>query len=78
MKTVVSIPDALLKDVAALARRTNKSRSGLFTDALREYLVRHTQEEITALMNDALDEVDATNDPCLSTLAWRILERSKW
>jgi metal-responsive CopG/Arc/MetJ family transcriptional regulator len=78
MKTVVSIPDALLKDAAALARRTNKSRSGLFTDALREYLVRHTQEEITALMNDALDEVDATNDPCLSTLAWRILERSKW
>ena len=78
MKTVVSIPDALLKDAAALARRTNKSRGGLFTDALREYLVRHTQEEITALMNDALDEVDATNDPCLSTLAWRILERSKW
>ncbi len=78
MKTVVSIPDALLKDAAALARRTNKSRSGLFTDALQEYLARHTHEEITALMNDALDEVGATNDPCFSTLARRILERSKW
>lgn len=78
MKTVVSIPHDLLKDAERLARRNGKSRSRLLADALKEYLVRHTQDEITDAMNNALDEFGPTNDAGVSTLTKRILERSEW
>jgi metal-responsive CopG/Arc/MetJ family transcriptional regulator len=36
MKTAVSIPDDVFEGAERLARRTKKSRSQLFSDALRE------------------------------------------
>jgi metal-responsive CopG/Arc/MetJ family transcriptional regulator len=36
MKTAVSIPDDLFEQAEELARRSKKSRSQLFADALRE------------------------------------------
>ena len=47
MKTAVSIPDEVFEQVEKLAKRTKKSRSRLFTDALREYVARHSPDEIT-------------------------------
>src|ERR1700704_4101975 len=41
MKTAISIPNDLFDGAERLARRTRRSRSRLFTDALREYLARH-------------------------------------
>jgi metal-responsive CopG/Arc/MetJ family transcriptional regulator len=38
MKTAVSIPDALFEKVERLARREKRSRSELFSAALREYV----------------------------------------
>ena len=37
----VSIPDDVFEGAERLARRTNRSRSRLFSDALKEYLARH-------------------------------------
>jgi len=47
MKTAVSIPDELFRSAERLARRTKRSRSRLFSDALKEYLIRHSPDEIT-------------------------------
>ncbi len=41
MKTAISIPDDVFKVAERLARRTKKSRSQLFSDAVREYVARH-------------------------------------
>jgi metal-responsive CopG/Arc/MetJ family transcriptional regulator len=41
MKTAVSIPDEVYQGAERLARRTKKSRSRLYGDALKEYLARH-------------------------------------
>ena len=78
MKTAISIPDDLFEGAENLARRTKKSRSRLFRDALREYLARHTPDQVTEAMDKALAEVGAAKDSFVSASARRILERSEW
>jgi metal-responsive CopG/Arc/MetJ family transcriptional regulator len=78
MKTAVSIPDDVYESAERLARRTKKSRSRLYGDALREYLARHAPDEVTEAMNRACAEIGQTKDPFVSSAARRILERSEW
>ena len=61
-----------------MARRTKKSRSRLFSDALREYLARHAPDEVTEAMNRACAEVGEAEDPFVASAAHRILERTEW
>ncbi|MBZ5729096.1 MAG: ribbon-helix-helix protein, CopG family [Acidobacteriia bacterium] len=79
MKTAISIPDDLFRSAEWLARRTGKSRSRLFSDAVREYLARHVDEEVTEAMDRACAEAGSeAADPFVSSAARRILERSEW
>jgi len=78
MKTAVSIPDEVYDRAERLARRTRRSRSRLFSDALREYLARHTPDEVTEAMNKACAELGEANNSFVSSAARRILERSEW
>ncbi len=77
MKMVISIPDELLEGAERLARRTRKSRSRLFSDALREYLARRAPDEVTEAMNRACADAGEAIDPFVSAAARRILERSE-
>ena len=61
-----------------LARRTGRSRSRLFTDALREYLARHAPEKITEAMDHALAEIGEAKDAFVSAAAQHTLKRSEW
>ena len=84
MKTAVSIPDDIFEGAERFARRTKKSRSRLFSDALREYLARHAADEVTEAMNNVCAELgdtpdlEVTKDPFVSSAARRVLERSEW
>ena len=78
MKTAVSIPDEIFQGAERLARRTKKSRSLIFSEALKEYLSRHTPEEVTEAMNKALAEIGPQNDPFVAASARRTLERVEW
>ena len=78
MKTAVSIPDDVYDRAERLARRTGRSRSRLFSDALREYLARHTPDEITEAMNKACAELGEAKNSFVSSAARRVLERSEW
>jgi hypothetical protein len=49
MKTAISIHNDLFDGAERLARRTRRSRSRIFTDALREYLVRHAPDKVTVV-----------------------------
>ena len=61
-----------------LARRTKKSQSRLFADALKEYLARHTPDQVTKAMNSTLAKVGKTDDRFVSASVQRILDRSDW
>lgn len=78
MKTAVSIPDDVFQGAERLARRTKKSRSQLFSDALREYVARHSDDEITEAINKVCAEVGSTKDEFANAASRRILRRVEW
>jgi metal-responsive CopG/Arc/MetJ family transcriptional regulator len=78
MKTAVSIPDEVFEGAERLARRTKKSRSQLFSDALREYVARHAPEDITDAMDRVCSALQHPTDKFVSSVAHRVLERSEW
>jgi metal-responsive CopG/Arc/MetJ family transcriptional regulator len=78
MKTAVSIPDEIFQDAERLARRTGRSRSRVLSDALREYLSRHSPEEATEAVNRACLEIDEARDPFTASAAHNVLARSQW
>ena len=78
MKTAISIPDEVFDGAERLARRTKRSRSRLYGDALKEYLARHAPDEVTEAMNRACAELGETRDPFVSAVTRRILEQSEW
>lgn len=78
MKTAVSVPDDVFEKAERLARRTKKSRSQVFSEALREYVARHVPEEVTETMNRACAELGNPADEFVSSAARRILEQSEW
>ena len=77
MKTV-SIPDDVFARAEQLARRTQKSRSELFSDAGKEYVARHAPEDVTDAMDRVCDELQNPEDNFVSSTARRVLERSEW
>ena len=78
MKTAISVPNKVFREAEAHARRTKKSRSQLYSEALSEYLARHSPDPVTEAMNRVMDELGEAVDPFLSEAARRVLERSEW
>jgi metal-responsive CopG/Arc/MetJ family transcriptional regulator len=78
MKTAVSIPNELFEVAERLARRTRKSRSRLFSDALREYVARRSPDKITESMDNALAEIGEEKDPFITLASRRRLEQAEW
>ena len=78
MKTAVSIPDPVFERAERLAKQSRKSRSQLYSDALKEYVARHTPDEVTEAMDRALAETENPTDPFVSSATRRVLEQSEW
>ena len=78
MKTDVSIPDEIFETVERLAEREQRSRSELYSAALREYVARHAPDETTEAMNQVCDRVGTGPDGFLTVAARRVLERVEW
>jgi metal-responsive CopG/Arc/MetJ family transcriptional regulator len=78
MKTAVSIPDDVFEKVERFARRAKRSRSEVFSSALREYMARHAPDEVTDAINRAVDEIGDQKDDFVSEAARRVLEKSEW
>lgn len=78
MKTAISLPDAVFRAAERQAKRSGKSRSQLYAEALAEYLSRHAPDEVTAAMNRVVDQLDATPDPDVLAAAHSVLQRVEW
>lgn len=78
MKTAVSVPDEVFRAAERHARRTRKSRSQLYAEALSEYLARHEPDEVTDAMNAVVDRLEEADDRFVSAAARRVLEGSEW
>jgi hypothetical protein len=63
MKTTISVPDEVFEKAERLAARTDKSRSQLYTEAMREYLARQDPGSVTERLNELVDELSTAEDP---------------
>ena len=78
MKTAVSVPDPVFRLAERLARRLKKSRSRLYSEALAEYVARHSPDEMTEMVNRVCEKVGSQHDPFLNEAARRILKNTEW
>ena len=79
MKTAVSVPDDLVAQVDRLARRSSRSRSEVYSAALREYITRHAPDEVTAGLDRVVAEVgDADDTSFVHAAARRTLASTEW
>ena len=78
MKTAISIPDDVFEAAERWARRTERSRSQLFSDALREYLARHTSDDVTEAMYRVCIDVGVAVDEFTASAARDVLKRVEW
>ena len=78
MKTAVSIPDDIFHAAEELARRGHKSRSKIFSDALQEYVARHSPDSVTEAMDRVCEEATGEDYAFAASASRRVLARSEW
>jgi metal-responsive CopG/Arc/MetJ family transcriptional regulator len=78
MKTAVSIPDEIFEEAERLAERLRTSRSRLYSQALREYVRRHTPDHVTESLNRVIDAVGSEPDAFGRVAARRALRKVEW
>jgi metal-responsive CopG/Arc/MetJ family transcriptional regulator len=78
MKTAISIPDDLFDDAERLARALKKSRSRLYGDAMREYVARHSADQVTETLDRVYTDTAGSEGDFATAAARRVLELSDW
>jgi len=77
MKTAISIPDDVFRDADALAHKLKKSRSELYSRAVREYVARYSEDGVTDAL-DAVYEKPAASDEFSQAAARTVLGQVEW
>jgi metal-responsive CopG/Arc/MetJ family transcriptional regulator len=77
VKTAVSVPDDVFEGAERLARREGRSRSEVYSAALREYVARHDADEIVDALNEVVS-VGEVMDPFVAEASKRRLEATDW
>lgn len=78
MKTAISLPDPIFYEAETVAKKLGLSRSELYAKALKTYLKKYSDEQITARYNEIYSEEDSTLDPVLEKLQFLSFPREDW
>ena len=78
MKTAVSVPDDVFEGVERLRRREGRSRSEVYSAALREYVARRDPDDVVAALDRVVAEAEEGIDPFVTASSRRTLETSEW
>jgi len=78
MKTALSLPDDLFETADEFAERARLSRSELYARALREYLARHDEDQIRAVLDALAAEIDTRLSPEVKRAQRKIIQRDEW
>ncbi|MBA2315182.1 MAG: ribbon-helix-helix protein, CopG family [Chloroflexi bacterium] len=80
MKTAISVPDEVYRKADRLARRSGRSRSEVYSAALREYVARHDPDEVTEALDRAIEELAETGVEVgfVDAAARQVLSSTEW
>ena len=78
MKTAISLPKDVFDKAERLAKKTRKSRSQLYCEAIREYVARHSPDELTEALNRVIEENGQPEEGFVKLASVRTLARVEW
>lgn len=80
MKTAISVPDDVFEKAEQLARREGRSRSDVYTAAVREYVARYGSDDLTETIDRAIAALgdEAGPDDFLRSAARDRLSDTTW
>jgi len=78
MKTAISLPKDVFEKADRLALKARKSRSQIYCEALREYVARHSPDDVTDALNRAMEQIGQTEDKFVTLASARALARVEW
>jgi metal-responsive CopG/Arc/MetJ family transcriptional regulator len=78
MKTAVSVPDHVFHQAERLASIERRSRSDVYSSALRDYLARHAPDEVTEALDRVVQGLGSASDPFVVSAGRTILEGTEW
>lgn len=76
MKTAISIPDKVYESAEKLARRLGESRSELYTRAVKNYIEKHQDTQVTEKLNEVYDTEASKLDEGLANLQTQVWTRN--
>jgi metal-responsive CopG/Arc/MetJ family transcriptional regulator len=62
MKTAISVPDDVFREVEKVARERQSSRSEVIVAALKEYLERRKSDDLLKALNEAYGAAETTEE----------------
>jgi len=78
MKVAVSVPNDVFEQADALARREGRSRSEVYSAALREYVAHRAPDEVVEALDRVVAEVGGEPDGFVAAATRRTLASSEW
>lgn len=78
MKIAVSVPQDVFDRAERLARREGRSRSDVYSTAVREYVARHAPDEVVDALDRVVAEVGPEPDTFVAASGRRTLASSEW
>ncbi len=78
MKIAVSVPQDVFEGAERLARREGRSRSEVYSAAVREYVARHAPDEVVEAIDGVVAEIGPGPDSFVAAASRRTLASSEW
>ena len=80
MKTAISIPDEVFEQAERAAQRLGVSRSELYSKAVKEFVERYRQANLTEQLNEVYSEDSTLSelDPVLTALQAESVQKEDW
>jgi len=78
MKTAISLPKDVFEKAERLAIKARKSRSRIYCEALREYVARHSPDDVTDALNRVTEQIGQQEDRFVTLAFAKALARVEW
>ena len=78
MKIAISLPKDVFEKAERLALKARKSRSQIYCEALREYVARHSPDDVTDALNRAMEQIGQAEEKFVALASARALARVEW
>lgn len=78
MKVAVSVPDTVFDAAERMAKERRVPRSQVFSEALAEYVAKHSGSAVTARLNAVYDTLASQVDPALTAAQYASLGHEAW